>query len=420
MNACAEAEPLVEPYAVPTTGTPAETPVAANDKRQPTITMLGGIALVTPAPIGDLPLPTRQRIDRAELRARAGMKAEASRMILAIEEDLGVTTQDRIDAIKPQDDYELAIDAALKLALASIDVAKVSKPKAKKGKAKAALVHTPAPDLPSLRTDEDLTGDQIAKLGRATAKLASRDGNVRAEGREEIAEVERWHTRRTEALRREAEEAERRELEALRHDNDDSPVIIEEIEVGRWRRDDEGFLELEKGKPVFDAVRATRTRVISRDGLESLATSHLDGDGEVRCHRDGSKMTPAITPIQYAAGMKYRELYEAADPERGLKSCMGDPTGGRSAADPFGERAVAAAVKRAQAGKAVIRAEDVVMRHVAEQWGEKAAGRAIRGLREVAGKGRTMRQIASGKAHAKHVTSLCDGLDALADHFGLH
>jgi len=50
-----------------------------------------------------------------------------------------------------------------------------------------------------------------------------------------------------------------------------------------------------------------RVRIVSRDGLETLARSG------------------AITAGQFAAGMLYRNLYEAADPERDLKSQMSAP-----------------------------------------------------------------------------------------------
>lgn len=403
MNACAVAPdaPAV-PYEAPRTGNPVPTPEAANDQSRAVLTLLGGIPLVTPVPIEELSLGARQRIDRAELRARAGLRVEASRMIVAIEAALGVTTDDRIEAMKPKDDLDMALEAALKLAMASIEVVEAAP---KKGRAAKAQPRKPKKAPPAtLHTAEDLTENQVRRLAAATAKLASPDLSIRADGRKEIEEIAGAHAARVEALRKDAADQERRCLEILRQppgENDNEAVVEEEVELGRWVRNNDGFLILEKGKPVYEVVKATRTRVISRDGLENLmANKFLNG-------------------IQYAAGLKYREMYEMADPERQLRSCMGFEVGGRTPLDPFCRRVVKAVQDRAEDNEALVRLDEYVMRSLESQWGVIAAGRAIHALREVAGKGKTVRQIASGSAHRKHLLSLLDALDAVADYKGL-
>lgn len=378
----------------------------ATVERRPTLTMLGDIPLVTPWPVEELPLATRQRIDRAELRARAGLRAEASRTILQIEADLGVTPQDRIDAINLRGDYELAIDAALKLALASIDIAKVTQRKAKKGKTKAASAPRRA-QRATLRTEEDLTEDQIARLAKATAKLASADQQVRDEGRDEIEEVERWHNRRIEGLRRDVEESERRELEALRDPDGLDQIVTEEIEVPEYRRDEDGFLELEKGRPVLDVVRKTRTRVTTRDGLDTLLTAN------------------AINTMQYDAGMRYRSLFENAGMDGRIKSIMAASTGKRRMAlteeEIFADENWMAEVARAKAHEPVANVEKYIRDRVQNDRGcSKTAERAVTAVRAIAGAGWTLYRLApAGRKNQQYSAAINQALTLAADYFGM-
>jgi hypothetical protein len=89
-----------------------------------------------------------------------------------------------------------------------------------------------------------------------------------------------------------------RELEAILE------VERREGEV-RTGLDDTMALALARGEKIeISEQRATigRVRVVTRDGLETLARSG------------------AISALQLRAGMIYRALYEAADPERDLRS----------------------------------------------------------------------------------------------------
>jgi hypothetical protein len=137
-------------------------------------------------------------------------------------------------------------------------------------------------------------------------------------------------------------------------------------------------------------------RIVSRDGLETLARS-----GAINAH-------------QFRAGMLYRELYEATDPERDLRSQMTSPaflgggagTGASGPTEAWAERRLRQA--RAIAGiEAKVRNAD-------------RNDRAVRVLREVAGHARCLSHfVKGGGAQAAHRSALLLALDVVAGHFGL-
>jgi len=135
-----------------------------------------------------------------------------------------------------------------------------------------------------------------------------------------------------------------------------------------------------------------RIRVQTRDGLETLA-----GSG-------------GITATQYRAGLLYRSLYEATDPERGLKSHM-DDLDRRGGGGGAGEVAEAWAERRLRLTRTIAGIEAKV--RLADR-----NGRAVRALREVAGHARCVAQLsAGGGAQAAYRRALGLALDVCAEHF---
>lgn len=138
-----------------------------------------------------------------------------------------------------------------------------------------------------------------------------------------------------------------------------------------------------------------RLRIRSRDGLETL-------------ERAG-----AISSVQYKAGLFYRSLYEATDPERDLRSQMASPalTGGGT--QPGLGMAEAWAERRVRLGRSIAALEAKV----------RAAdrnGRAVQALREVAGHARCISHfVAGGGSQAVYRRALVLALDVCAGHFGL-
>lgn len=158
-------------------------------------------------------------------------------------------------------------------------------------------------------------------------------------------------------------------------------------------------ITLERGRGEIVEVTgrlesSARVRIRSRDGLETL-------------QRSG-----AIDPRQFKAGMLYRDLYEATDPERDLRSQMQD-LGRRGAGAPPTEASEAWQERRLRLAGTVAAIEARV----------RAAdrnGRAVRTLREVAGHARCISHfIASGAGQGAHRQALVLALDVAADHFGL-
>jgi hypothetical protein len=136
-----------------------------------------------------------------------------------------------------------------------------------------------------------------------------------------------------------------------------------------------------------------RIRVRSRDGLETLA-----GSG-------------AITATQHRAGLLYRTLYEATDPERGLKSHM-DDLERRGGGGP-GDIAEAWAERRLRLARTIAGIEAKV--RLADR-----NDRAVLALREVAGHARCIAQLsAGGSAQAAYRRALVLALDVCAEHFRL-
>ena len=138
-----------------------------------------------------------------------------------------------------------------------------------------------------------------------------------------------------------------------------------------------------------------RVRIRSRDGLETLEQSG------------------AITPVQYRAGLYYRSLYEATDPERDLRSQLASPAmagAGAKAAPGLNE---AWAERRVRLGRSMAGLEEKV--RIADR-----NGRAVRALREVAGHARCISHfVAGGGSQAVYRRALVLALDVCAGHFGL-
>ena len=143
------------------------------------------------------------------------------------------------------------------------------------------------------------------------------------------------------------------------------------------------------------ATRHRRIRNHSRDGLQTLAA------------------TGAISGLQQRAGLLYRDLYEATDPERDLRSQMasGAMAGAGGKAAPGA--AEAWAERRMRLCRAMAALEAKV--RVADR-----NGRAVRALREVAGHSRCISQfVAGGGSQAVYRRALGLALDICASHFGI-
>ncbi len=160
-------------------------------------------------------------------------------------------------------------------------------------------------------------------------------------------------------------------------------------EITRLERARGERVEIARGGP-----ERGRVRIASRDGLESLAKAG------------------AIDPAQLRAGMIYRDLYEATDPERGLRSHMDDleRRGRAGGPNPAGE-AWAERRLRLAGGVAAIEAKVRATQR---------DDRGLRALREVAGHARPISRLsAGGGAQAAYRLALIEALEICVRHFNL-
>lgn len=209
-------------------------------------------------------------------------------------------------------------------------------------------------------------------------------------------------------------------------------VVVEErvMQVPQMRN---GRPHMRGGQLVTKPQLVVTQKATARDGLETLATSHLTAAGEQRKNRDGSPMLPAIDRIQHVALTKYREIYETADPERTLGAIDLEAVRMvRAPVDPFerGDKAQKQQIRRVLAGYKVVELEEKVAKIIMTELADdpenigvremKVAALALRALREVAGKCNTVRSlVGDGSASTRMVAALVLAADILVDHFGL-
>jgi len=220
-----------------------------------------------------------------------------------------------------------------------------------------------------------LTEGQALKFMQADQKLSSRSLDQQREGQEMMRVLEKQlETLKTEASVK-AGLTELKDLEALRG-----------LAIGASTH------EKAKGAP-----RA------SRDGLETLLTA-------------GS-----IDRTQHAAGLRYRADYELLDPEKGLTPPTLDPA--QRTITRGGE---GFALKRRQREEfvrdleAMIQEEDRTFRGSLGRTDVERLGRAVWALREVAGKGNSLRSLSrSGSKITAYGKALMAGLDCAAIAYSL-
>lgn len=249
-------------------------------------------------------------------------------------------------------------------------------------------------DHPAKR--EGLPRDLEIRLDRAQRKVTK--AKTRADREAAIEERELVvieAARRTDMAWLEDVKAEIAKLEGLRG----GKVTVRE-EVVRVPVLKDGAPMLRRGLKVMRDERVVKVELSNRDGLLTLLEA-------------GS-----ISPMQFAAGMKYRAAYEDADPNRGLTPPNPD-RGGSAGGDPFGDKAIGAAHARSKKGRALLDLDAVVFR--ARRVGGlqlKAEGVAV--FRKVVGDGQTLRGLtSSGSVQARFGAIVSAGLDALADGWGL-
>lgn len=213
----------------------------------------------------------------------------------------------------------------------------------------------------AVRKEPTLTKDMARRLAKADHKACFGGKQGKAQAREIVREV--------------GDQLKARE---------ESAALQEHIEAL-------GKLEGGRGGEV-SVSRAGAIRVSNRDGLQNLLASG------------------ALVPVQYYAGLKYRDLVEAL--REPLGSQLDDrKLGAGGEIDP--EREQRRQRARQAKERELVKVEAMVT-HKAQN------GRGLTALRLVAGEGRAVAQFGgSGTARALYTKALAGALDVLADHWGL-
>lgn len=185
---------------------------------------------------------------------------------------------------------------------------------------------------------------------------------------------------------------------------------------------------LKDGSPVWRDGRiktrrekVDRPRILTRDGLVTLATAHLRTDGEPRMMPGGRvPMVPLFTRNQLAALERYRAMFddcrEFSLPAIDATEAGGDRTPFNVQRSMTLERMVEHALSMAPDDK-----KDRSMRKIEGHVSRIAGRQALKVLRQVAGEGHTIASIAKANRRLaiRLTKALLDAADVLADRYGL-
>ena len=167
---------------------------------------------------------------------------------------------------------------------------------------------------------------------------------------------------------------------------------------------------VEEGQMLVEREqRVLRVRNVTRDGLASLRQERKRQEAEEA--KTGKKATGGLTLRQYQAGVRYRTMYE--DRDGPLGSQMGQmfgKSGGRQAV----------AVENLRVPKALASRVDPRRRFdalEAEVSASDRSGRRLQVLRDVAGRGKNISELASsGSAKVALRKALASALDVVVEH----
>lgn len=218
-----------------------------------------------------------------------------------------------------------------------------------------------------------LTPDQEKRARRAEERMGSSDLKRSAAARDELLKIGAEVNKRIEAHKRANDNAEIRDLEALRGS---------QVEEG-GRNEPPG-----------------RLKVTARDAMQTM-------------HREGR-----ITDLQYAGGLRYRARFEQLDPERGLAPLSLDGArkitrGGENWQDRLEDLmtdllAFERSVQRGDTSRTSGAGRTLIDR----------IGRRLFVLREVAGKGSSIRSLSTGARERERMAqALSQALDVAVIHF---
>jgi hypothetical protein len=128
---------------------------------------------------------------------------------------------------------------------------------------------------------DGLSRDELRRLAKAERKVASADQSVSTTGRREIGDLERRHAERLEGQSLVARLAETSSLALSRGEQ----VKSETLRIAVPLVDEHGARIVRRGLPLYRQETVTRTRILSRGGLQlAFERGDLDG-GQLKAER---------------------------------------------------------------------------------------------------------------------------------------
>jgi hypothetical protein len=324
------------------------------DLRQPTLSLIGHLPLITPRPLDQMHPATLARVEQVELMLNPapGSKkkpdvAGACRLILAIEADLGITTDDRMAAVHASEPWETDLESALGLAAATANgqALAIAQP--------AAVAPSELPARERGRSPEDEERWDKARADLLNPNLALREGQKDARART-MAQVENAP----------AAEEERTWQEQS---------LAETIALAEGRGEE------------IATTKGGAKLIITHDGLWNLHERRK------------------LTLERYEEGCAYRRDLERRSEDMG--SQLGGSGGGSGHNN---DRFVATRLERAKASAMVA----IIDRAVALRC--ITYPNALQMLRWVAGQGHSIAVWGKGRSLDRNVAALCAALDVAA------
>ena len=167
---------------------------------------------------------------------------------------------------------------------------------------------------------------------------------------------------------------------------------------------------VEEGQMLVEREqRVLRVRNVTRDGLASLRQERKRQEAEEA--KTGKKATGGLTLRQYQDGVRYRTMYEDRDGPLGSEMVqMFGKSGGRQAVAVENLRVPKALASRVDARRRFDALE-------AEVSASDRSGRRLQVLRDVAGRGKNISELASsGSAKVALRKALASALDVVVEH----
>lgn len=205
------------------------------------------------------------------------------------------------------------------------------------------------------------------------------------------------------------------QLEALRG----GVVVMETVDIDTPVLKD-GAPVWRDGRIKTRREKVDRPRILTRDGLVTLATAHLKADGEARLDRHGKALGALFNRNQLAALERYRVMFDECR-EFSLPAIDATEAGGDRT--PFNVQRSMTLERMVEHAIAMMPDDerDRSMRKIEGHVSRIAGRQALKVLRQVAGEGHTIASIAkTNRRLAIRLTkALISAADVLADRFGL-